>query len=332
MTVRRSDITLEQTYPASIEGRQSIRIIPRVDGYLSEIRIKEGQRVRKGQVLFVIDQATYRAEEKAAKANVEVARAGVESAQLNYDSRKSLWEKAIVSEYDLRAAQSQLNLAKAQLQQAEAQLESARSNLSYTVLTSPSDGVAGSLPYRIGDFVGPATQDGLTTIADNREMYIFFSLSERDIAKRMEESGSMEKMIASFPSVSLQTACGETYPLEGHLESVSGVVDRSTGALSARAVFPNPEGRLLSGSTGRLIVPRQMRQAIVIPQTATYEIQDKVYAYKVVDGKAQSVIISVFPVSDGQNYVVTLGLEEDETIVSKGASYVKEGQQISAHK
>lgn len=332
MTVRRSDITLEQTYPASIEGRQSIRIIPRVDGYLSEIRIKEGQRVRKGQVLFVIDQATYRAEEKAAKANVEVARAGVESAQLNYDSRKSLWEKAIVSEYDLRAAQSQLNLAKAQLQQAEAQLESARSNLSYTVLTSPSDGVAGSLPYRIGDFVGPATQDGLTTIADNREMYIFFSLSERDIAKRMEESGSMEKMIASFPSVSLQTAGGETYPLEGRLESVSGVVDRSTGALSARAVFPNPEGRLLSGSTGRLIVPRLMRQAIVIPQTATYEIQDKVFAYKVVDGKAQSVIISVFPVSDGQNYVVTHGLEEDETIVSKGASYVKEGQQIYAHK
>ena len=142
MTVRRSDITLEQTYPASIEGRQSIRIIPRVEGYLSEIRIKEGQRVRKGQVLFVIDQATFRAEEKAAKANVEVARAGVESAQLNYDTRKSLWEKEIVSEYDLRAAQSQLNLAKAQLQQTEAQLESARSNLSYTVLTSPSDGVA----------------------------------------------------------------------------------------------------------------------------------------------------------------------------------------------
>ncbi len=149
---------------------------------------------------------------------------------------------------------------------------------------------------------------------------------------RMEEYGSMEKMIASFPSVSLQTQGGATYPLEGRLESISGVVDRSTGALSARAVFPNPDGRLLSGSTGRLIIPRQMKQVIVIPQSATYEIQDKVYAYQVVDGKAQSIILSVLPVSDGQNYVVTGGLDEGVTIVAEGASYVKEGQRISANK
>lgn len=330
MTVTRSDITLEQTYPASIEGRQSIRIIPRVDGYLSEIRIKEGQRVRKGQVLFVIDQATFRAEEKAAKANVEVARAGVESAQLTYDSRKQLREKEIVSEYDLRSAQTQLDLAKAQLQQAEAQWESARSNLSYTVLTSPSDGVVGSLPYRKGDFVGPSIQDGLTTVADNAQMYVYFSLTEKDAMTRMEEYGSMERMIASFPSVSLQTQGGVTYPLEGRLESISGVVDRSTGALSARAVFPNPDGRLLSGSTGRLTIPYQLGQTIVIPQAATYEIQDKVYIYKVVDGKAESAIINVLPVSDGQNYVVTGGLEEGETIVANGASYVMEGMKISA--
>ena len=329
LIIKRTDITLEQTYPASIEGRQSIRIIPRVDGYLSEIRIKEGQRVRKGQVLFVIDQATFRAEEKAAKANVEVARAGVESAQLAYDSRQQLREKDIVSDYDLRTAATQLALARAQLAQAQAQWESARSNLSYTVLTSPSDGVVGSLPYRKGDFVGPSTQDGLTTVADNAQMYVYFSLTEKDAMTRMEEYGSMEKMIASFPSVFLQTQAGSTYPLEGRLESISGVVDRSTGALSARAVFPNPDGRLLSGSTGRLIIPYSLGQAIVIPQAATYEIQDKVYVYKVVDGKAESAIITVLPVSDGQNYVVTGGLEEGETIVAKGASYVREGMEIS---
>lgn len=329
MVVKRSDITLEQAYPASIEGRQSIRIIPRVEGYLSEIRVKEGQRVRKGQVLFVMDQATFRAEEKAAKANVEVARAGVESAQLTYDSRKQLREKDIVSDYDLRAAATQLALARAQLAQAQAQWESARSNLSYTVLTSPSDGVVGSLPYRKGDFVGPSTQDGLTTVADNAQMYVYFSLTEKDAMTRMEEYGTMEKMIASFPSVFLQTQGGSTYPLEGRLESISGVVDRSTGALSARAVFTNPDGRLLSGSTGRLTIPYQQKQAIVIPQAATYEIQDKVYVYKVVDGKAESAIINVLPVSDGQNYVVTGGLEEGETIVAKGASYVREGMEIS---
>lgn len=246
MTVSRSDISLEETYPASIEGRQSIRIIPRVEGYLQDIKVKEGQRVKKGQMLFVLDQANYVADEKAARANVEVAKAGVETAQLNYDSRKGLREKNIVSEYDLQTAAAALSLAKAQLLQAQAQWEAARSNLSYTVLKSPSD----------------------------------------------------------------------------------GVVDRSTGALSARAVFPNPDGRLLSGSTGRLLIQHAMKQVIVIPQSATYEIQDKVYAYKVVDGKAQSVIISVLPVSDGQNYVVTDGLDEGEIIVSKGASYVKEGQQI----
>lgn len=328
MTVTRSDITLEQTYPASIEGRQSIRIIPRVEGYLSEIRIKEGQRVRKGQVLFVIDQATYKAEEKAAKANVEVAQAGVESAQLTYDSRKQLRDKGIVSEYDLRTAATQLALAKAQLAQARAQWESARSNLSYTELTSPSDGVVGSLPYRKGDFVGPSTQDGLTTVADNAQMYVYFSLTEKDVMSRIEEFGSMEKMIASFPPVSLQTLGGATYPIEGRLESISGVVDRSTGALSARAVFPNPDGRLLSGSTGRLTIPYRLRQAIIIPQAATYEIQDKVYVYKVAHGKAESAIITVLPISDGRHYVVTGGLSEGETIVAKGASYVKEGQQI----
>ena len=187
----------------------------------------------------------------------------------------------------------------------------------------------GSLPYRKGDYVGPTTQDGLTTIADNGEMYVYFSLTERNIMKRMEESGSMEKMIASFPPVSLQTAGGETYPLQGRLESVSGVVDRNTGALSARAVFPNPDGRLLSGSTGRLLVPQEMKKVIVIPQSATYEIQDKVYVYKVIDGKVQSAVIKVLPVSDGRNYVVTGGLDEGSVIVSKGASYIKEGQQIS---
>lgn len=328
MVIGRSDITLEQTYPASVEGRQSIRMIPRVEGYLARICIHEGQRVSKGQVLFVLDQATYRAEERAAQANVEVAQAGVESAQLAYDSRKQLREKDIVSDFDLQSAATQLALAKAQLTQAQAQLESARSNLSYTELTSPSDGVVGSLPYRVGDYVGPSIQDGLTTVADNTQMYVYFSLTERDVMTRVREAGSMDKMIESFPKVRLQTAGGMDYPVEGRLESVSGVVDRSTGALSARAVFPNPDGMLLSGSTGKIVVSNTLKNVIVIPQAATYEIQDKVYVYKVVDGKAQSAIITVMPVSDGRNFVVTGGLTDGETIVAKGASYIKEGMEI----
>ena len=330
MAITRTDITLEHSYPASIEGRQSVKIIPRVEGYLRSVRVKEGQRVRRGQVLFVLDQAAYRAEVKSAAANVAVARAAVDNAQLNYESRKNLREKNIVSDYDLKSAATALAMAKAQAQaqQATALLESARANLSYTVLRSPSDGVVGTLPYRVGDYVSPNLQDGLTTVADSREMYVYFSLTERDIMSRMGDYGSLAKAVTAFPLVTLKQANGSTYPKPGHVESISGVVDSSTGSVSARAVFPNADGLLLSGGSGSIVIPYEMKQVIVIPQAATFEIQDKVYVYKVVDGHARLAIVKVMPVSDGQCYVVTGGLAAGETVIAAGASYVKEGQEI----
>ena len=328
MTVTKSDIDFEQSYPASIEGRQSVKIIPRVEGYIRSVYVKEGQRVRRGQVLFVLDQATYNAEVKSAVANVAVARAAVDNAQLNYDSRKNLHDKNIVSDYDLKSAATALVMAKAQAQQATAQLESARTNLSYTVLRSPSDGIVGTLPYRVGDYVSPNLQDGLTTIADSREMYVYFSLTEQDIMSRMGDHGSLEKAVTAFPPVTLKLSNGSTYPNLGHVESISGVVESSTGSVSARAVFQNADGLLLSGGSGSIVIPHEMKQVIVIPQAATFEIQDKVYVYKVVDGRAKQAIVEVMPVSDGRCYVVTSGLALGETIVAAGASFVKEGQEI----
>lgn len=328
MKVAKSDITLEQSYPAQIEGRQSVKIIPRVEGYLREIRVKEGQHVRKGQILFVIDQSKYLAEVKAAEANVAVARAGVETAQLNYDSRHNLYQKNIVSDYDLRTAATNLSMARAQAQQTRAQLESARANLSYTVLRSPSDGVVGSLPYRVGDYVSSSMQGALTTVADTQEIYVYFSLNECDVMNCIAQYGSLDKAVATFPPVRLLTANGDTSAIRGRIESISGVVDSSTGAVTVRAVFPNADGLLLSGSTGNLVIPQEMKQVIVIPQTATYEIQDKTYAWCVVDGKAQSKVISVLPTTDGQHYIVTSGLSVGDIIVVKGAGYVKEGQEI----
>ena len=341
MTVAKKDITLQQSYPAQIEGRQSVKIIPRVEGYLRQIYVKEGQHVKKGQVLFVIDQATYQAEVKAAEANVAVAKAGVETAQLNYDSRKTLHQKNIVSDYDLRTASTNLQMAKAQAQQAQAQLQSARTNLSYTILRSPSDGVVGSLPYRVGDMVGPSMQGGLTTVADAHEMYVYFSLTERDVMSRIALHGSLDKAVSAFPAVSLTLASGDTCTVKGRVESISGVVDSSTGSVSARAVFPNDDGLLLSGSTGSVVISNEMKQVIVIPQSATYEIQDKTYAWRVINGrstsgrllptgrkKAESTIITVLPTSDGKSYVVTSGLNVGDIIVAKGAGYVKEGQEI----
>ena len=328
MKVSKQDITLSMTYPAQIEGRQSVKIIPRVEGYLRQICVKEGQQVKRGQVLFVIDQAAYQSEVKAAEANVAVAKANAETAQLNYDAKLALKQKKIVSDHDLRTAQASLQMAKAQAQQARAQLESARTNLSYTVLRSPSDGVVGSLPYRTGDYVGPSMQNGLTTVADSKEMYVYFSLSEREMMNHIKQNGSLEKAVSAFPPISLLTASGDTCSVKGRVESISGVVDRNTGAVSARAVFTNAEGQLLSGSTGRLVMPYQLKQVLVIPQAATFEIQDKIYVYKVVDGKAQANIISVNPMNDGTNYVVTKGLAVGDVIVAKGASYVREGQEL----
>jgi membrane fusion protein (multidrug efflux system) len=328
MTIAKSDITLSQNYPASIEGRQSVKIIPRVEGYLREIRVREGQCVTKGQVLFVIDQAAYQAEVKAAAANVEVAKANLAKEQLSYDGSRELHDNNVVSDYELRTAASNLAMAKAQLQQAQAQLETARTNLSYTVLRSPSDGVVGSLPFRVGDYVSPTIQGGLTTVADAYEMYVYFSLTDRDVMSRIAEHGSLDKAVAAFPPVILLTANGDTCAVKGRVESISGVVDSSTGSVSARAVFPNADNHLLSGSTGCIVIPKKMRQVIVIPQSATYEIQDKTYAWHLVHGKAESKMITVLPTSDGKNYVVTSGLAVSDVIVAKGAGYVKEGQEI----
>ena len=328
MCVERQDVVSSIFYPASIEGRQTVKLIPRIEGYLHKIMVKEGEHVKLGQVLFVMDQATYKAEVNVAKANVSAARAEVSNAQLNVDSKKKLYKKKIISEFELRQAENQLKLTEAQLEQNLAQLEVAQTNLSYTTIKSPSDGVVGRLPYHVGDYIGPAITDGLTTIADTDEMYIYFSFTERDIINRIKQYGSLDKMIQSFPAITLKLTNDMDYGKTGRVESISGVLDRKTGTLQVRAVFPNPNGILLSGGTGRVVIPMEYKNEIVIPRQATFEILNQVYVYKIVDGRAKSVIVDVISVSDGQNYVVTDGLSEGDVIISKGAGFVREDMMI----
>ena len=225
-------------------------------------------------------------------------------------------------------ANNTMALAKAGLEQAKAQETNARNDLSYTEVKSPCNGVVGTLPYRAGALVGPSIPQPLTTVSDTEQMYVYFSLTEREMVSRMQQQGSFDKVAEAFPPVSIQMANGNNYSLQGKVESISGVVEKSTGALSARAVFPNPDGILLTGSTGRLIVPQTHKDVIVIPQTAPYEIMNKTYVYKVVDGVAHSAIISVQPLSDGLNYIVVSGLNVGDVIISEGAGYVKEGMEV----
>lgn len=329
LTVSTSDRTVPTAYSATIRGRQDIDVLPQVSGTIARMHVVEGQKVKAGQILFTIDQVPYKAALQTAEANVAAAKAGVATAQLVYDSKKELFAKNIVSEFDLRSAENSLLTAKAQLAQAEAQEVNARNSLSYTEVKAPSDGVVGTLPYRVGALVGPSLPQPLTTVSDNSSMYVYFSMNESRLLALVREYGSMDKVMEAMPEVSLQLSDGSIYESAGRIESISGVVDRSTGSVQLRAVFPNAERMLHSGSTGNVVMPNVRNNVVVIPQTATFELQDKIYVYKVVDGKASSSMIAVDKISDGREYIVLSGLEPGDVIVAEGVGLMREGTPVT---
>lgn len=332
LQVQPCDRDLQTTYSAAIRGRQDIDIYPQVSDTLTKLCVVEGQTVRRGQVMFIIDQVPYQAALRTAEANVEAAKAGVATAQLTYDSRKELFAQKVVSEFDLSTSYNALLTAKAQLAQAEAQRVNAANNLSYTTVMSPADGVVGTLPFRVGALVSPAMPKALTTVSDNSTMYVYFSMTENQMLALTRQYGSKKKALDEMPEVSLQLNDGSLYPQKGKIETISGVIDPATGAVSLRAVFPNADGLLTSGGSGSVIVPEYYRGCIVIPQSVTYEVQDRVFVYKVVDGKASSSPVKVTRVDGGQEYIVNEGLQTGDVIVAEGVGMLREGTPIQPKK
>ena len=330
MTLAPADRMLSSIYSATIRGRQDIEIYPQVGGTLTKVCVSEGQRVRNGQALFIIDQVPYEAALQTATANVEAAKATLATAQLTYDSRQELYKENVVSAFDLSTAKNSLLAAKAQLAQAKAQEVSARNNLSYTVVKSPADGVVGTLPYRVGALVGSTITQPLTTVSDNSDMYVYFSMTENQLLGMIRQYGSKDEALKQMPAIELQLNDQSSYAQKGKIETISGVIDRSTGTVSLRAVFPNKEGLLHSGGAGNVIIPTQKSGALVIPQAATFEIQDKRYVYKVVDGKAQSAQVQVTNVNGGQEFIVDEGLVSGDVIVAEGVGLLREGTPIQA--
>ncbi len=328
LTVSTSDREIPTNYSATIRGRQDIDIYPQVSGTISQLLVKEGQRVSKGQTLFIIDQVPYRAALQTANANVAAAQAGVATAQLTYDSKKELFDRNVVSAFDLSTARNQLQTAKAQLAQAQAQRVNAANSLSYTVVKAPSNGVVGTLPFRGGALVGPSTK--LTTVSDNSEMYVYFSMAENQLLDLTRRYGSTAATLKNMPDVQLQLNDGSIYDHTGRVESISGVIDAATGSAQLRAVFSNKEGLLHSGGAGNIVLPTVYTDCVVIPQTATFEIQDKVYVYKVVEGKASSAMIDVEKISNGKEYIVKSGLTPGDVIVAEGVGMLREGTPIIA--
>ena len=323
-----SDATVSTSYPASIRGKQTVEVRPQVSGLITEICIDEGAAVKKGQSLFVIDQIPYRAALETAVANVASAQAKVSTAQLSVESKRQLFRENVISEYDLQTAQNGLLEARAALAQANANETNARNSLSYTVVKSPVDGVAGMIPYRIGALVNSSISEPLVTVSSEDEMYAYFSITENQLLSMVDDNGTISDVIANLPPVTLTLSNGMGYDIEGKIDAVSGTIDARTGTVSIRASFSNPQKMLRNGSTATVIIPFTRENCIVIPKSATFEIQDKVYVYKVVDSKAVSATINPFRIDNGTEYIVEAGLNTGDVIVAEGAGLLREGTSI----
>ncbi len=330
MEVNTTTANLTNSYPATIKGKQDVEIRPMVSGFITKLHVDEGAVVRKGQVLFTIDPVQYQAAVQTAKATVETAKAALSTQELTTANKRELNKKQIISDYDLKMSENQLAQAKATLAQAEAQLINAKNNLSYTQVTSPSDGVVGTIPYRVGSLVSASIATPLTTVADISEMYAYFSMAERQLLSMIREGGTMKEILDKMPDVQLQLIDGTMYADSGRVETISGVIDQTTGSVNMRALFPNKHNILRSGGTGNVVFPNPLHDVVMIPQSATTEIQDKRFVFVLqADNTLKNTEIKVFTLDDGKYFYVTEGLKKGDKIAIEGVQSLKDGQAVT---
>ena len=328
LTLAPESRTLSTEYSAVIEGKQYVEVRPQVSGVITKVLVKEGAKVKKGETLFIIDTIPYAAAYQQAKAAVASAEAQEATSKLSLEGKEELYREKVISDFELQTAKNSHMSAEAALALAKAQLENAANNLSFAKVKSPVTGSAGMTSIRVGTLVSAAMGQSLINVSDNSQVYVYFSLSEKEVLKLIKEYGSLEKTVASYPEVSLILNDGSVYEHKGKIDVISGIVDKSV--VRMRAVFDNPDGLLISGSSATISIPYQIEGSIVIPQAATYEIQDQVYTYKVVDGKATATRIKVYRINNGREYVVEEGLSEGDVIIAEGAGLVKEGALVKS--
>ena len=330
MTVKKQDITVPVKFSAKLKGQADVTITPQVSGQLMKIAVSEGQQVKKGQVLFVIDSRNAQLELEAAQANLQAALAQENSAKLEYESNKNLFEKKIVSSYMLNNSENAYKQAQASVSQARASVNRAKVNLGFCTITAPVTGLIGEIPVRTGDQVSPGLR--LTIVSGNTNMDAEFSVTEALIEASVSAGISRvdkAKYIAELPEVTFIMKNGTEYPHKGRITSLTGVVDAATGSLGAKATFPNPDGHLFSGIQGTVVLPFSEEDVIVVPQVAVVKLQDKQLVYKVkADSTATAVDVTTEDIGNGQDYMVTSGLNVGDKIVTIGANNVTEGQQV----
>ena len=331
VTVQPRSATLNTDFPASIQGQQNIEIRPRIEGYVEKIYVDEGAVVKAGQPLFKINDPQYEQAVRTADAGIKTAQAQVSTAKLAVVKVKPLVDKEIVSKYELESAQFTYDSALASLAQAKAALANAKTNLSYTLVTSPVNGVVGSIPYRLGSLVNATSADPLTTVSSIGNIYAYFAFNEKLLLSFTKDSTgtSFAAKIAKLPKVSLILSDGSTYAEQGKIETVNGLINTATGSTNIRARFSNPNGVIRSGSSTTVRIPNTVKDVIIIPQSATFELQDKMFAVVVdKDGKTKNVNLKVMENTAGNYYVVESGLKAGDQIVLEGVSSLKDGTQI----
>lgn len=332
LTLETKSATLYTDFPATIQGQQNIEIRPRVEGYIDRIFVDEGAVVKTGQPLFKISAPEYEQEVRTASASIKSAQASVSAAKLAVNKVKPLVEKGIISKYDLESAQYNYESAMATLAQANAALVNAKTNLGYTTVTSPVNGVVGSVPFRLGSLVSSNTTDPLTTVSSIGNVYAYFALNEKKLLNLTQGKSpgiTLAQKIKNMPEVSLLLSDGSLYAEKGRIETVNGLINTETGTVNIRARFSNPKGIIRSGSSTTVRIPNVIKEGIIVPQSATFELQDKIFAVTVgKDGKTKNVNITVLDDTAGNYYVVTSGLKAGDQIVLEGVASLKDGSQI----
>lgn len=329
-TISGQNAELQTVYPAVVKGVQDVEIRPKVSGFITKMCVQEGQSVKKGQLLFVIDNETYQASVRQAKAAVNSAKAQLNTSKLTYENSEKLFSNNVIGSYELASSKNAYESAVAAVAQAEANYVAAKQNLDFCYVSSPADGVVGDLPYKVGALVSASSASPLTTVSSIGTMQVYFSMTEKDLLEMTKNVGGMKAAIKDYPAVKLQLADGTIYDQEGRVAAVSGVINSSTGTVSIRADFANPQHILRSGASGSIVVPHVASSAVIIPQDAVSQVQDKFFVYVVgKDNTVKYTPVTINSNNDGKNYIITSGLNVGDKIVIQGITSLTDGQKIT---
>lgn len=331
--VSRSETTYQE-YPASVEGTVNIEVRPQVSGALDKVFVDEGAFVHAGEAIFKINDQPYRAALNNALASLHASQAAQGNAQLEVDKLSPLVANKVVSEYQLKTAKAAFQIAKANIESAKANVATAQINLGYTLIKAPVSGYIGRLLKKRGSLVSPQDVDALTQLSDVHDVHVYFSLAEKDFVSFKEQysGGTLNDKLAHLPPVSLLLADGSLYAKTGKIDVIDGQFDKTTGAITIRATFNNPQGLLRSGNTGKVRLSLNHTNATIIPESATIEMQDKVFVYTLADSNKVKMVPITIVGKSGTNYLVKDGVKAGDQIVLSGIDHLQEGTVIHPEK